>query len=416
MLHGGPDPLVRQPMHRRFLKWFVPPGMRLSRSFVRFLAEELPASEKLTRLGWPLVLSTHFPPFPSRAHRTLVRALRAEKAGHRVPGMVNLSLTNRCPYDCIHCSNQPMRGREELNTQEWLRVIHQLQEMGTYLFGFTGGEPLERPDLLEILGSVDRRSTTILYTTGRGLDAELCGNLRRVGLRTLNISLHHSDRDEYDRFCRFPGAWDTALEAIRLAREEGLVAGVSTVATRERIRSGELEEFLRWSRTVGVEEVTIFDPFPVGAWLGNQEILLTPEDRQELARLHLEGNRRRDMPRVVALSFVEGKDRVGCLAGTGRIFISARGDVSPCDFVPLSFGDVRQEPLPEIFQRMTACFASPSGTCINRLLDREELGKALDQAYPAPLELSQGLCLSLPEPEPPLLHRCLVEPDEPVDP
>ena len=121
----------------------------------------------------------------------------------------------------------------------------ELQDLGAVMVTLTGGEPLLREDLPEILRSFDSRSCLVLGTTGEGLTAERARTFRDSGLFAVGISLDSDQEAEHDRLRGRAGAFRSALQALRVARETGLYPYVVSVATREFLQRSRFMPFLR---------------------------------------------------------------------------------------------------------------------------------------------------------------------------
>ena len=109
-------------------------------------------------------------------------------------------VTYRCPLHCPYCSNPAkLRNDRELTTDEWRRVLHEAAELGVLQVGFSGGEPLVRQDLPELIQSA--RATklyTNLITSGVGLDEKRAHDLREAGLDSVQLSFQAADADLAD--------------------------------------------------------------------------------------------------------------------------------------------------------------------------------------------------------------------------
>ena len=116
----------------------------------------------------------------------------------------------------------------------------------------TGGEPLLRNDLEDIISCIDERSIVKLYTTGYGLNLKKASELKNAGLDSINIALDNIDKDVHDRIYGVKGAYETSLKAIENAKRARLLTCVSTVVTKERIESGEIITFLKYMKKIQV--------------------------------------------------------------------------------------------------------------------------------------------------------------------
>lgn len=161
---------------------------------------------------------------------------------------------------------------------------------------------------------------------------------------------------------RYEGAFDAALAAIGVLREvAGLHVSVSSVLSREMIHRGEVETLLSFLDSLGVDEAWLSELKPSVEDFWSDEFVITEEERRGLMRLQDERNRalRRHGTGCMTVNYLghfEGAENFGCNAGCKMVYVDAFGEVSPCVFLPLSFGNVRERPLAEILEDMRRYF------------------------------------------------------------
>ena len=154
---------------------------------------------------------------------------------------------------------------------------------------------------------------------------------------------------------RAPGCWEKAVAGIESAMAAGLLFGISTYATRERLRAGDVMAVIELGRRLGVPEVVMFDLVPTGKLLrGDQSLVLVAEDKEAICRLEEEINGREGYPHVISQAHVEGPTGSGCYGAWYQYFATAYGDVTPCDFMPITFGNLRRDRLADIWETMTS--------------------------------------------------------------
>jgi MoaA/NifB/PqqE/SkfB family radical SAM enzyme len=267
-----------------------------------------------------------------------------------------MQITPACQCDCIHCSAARHRQSERalLTTDECKTLIRQSQELGVVNIILTGGEPLLRKDVYELLSFINKdEAIAMIFTNGLLLTDENVSRLCDAGLFSLNVSLDAPEAEAHDAMRRAPGCFDRALEGIQRCLAAGLLCGISTYATPERVRTGKVMEMVELGRKLGVHEVTIFDVVPTGRLIREDESsLLTEQDKQYLCELEEDINGRTGWPHVITQAHVNGPTGAGCYAGWFQFYSTSYGDVMPCDFTPLGFGNVREEPLRVIWERL----------------------------------------------------------------
>jgi len=347
-----------------FLRTLLVPGMRKLPPSTLLGVRRFLRDEKLTKLDdGRIVINSFMPPFPSRAFGTLVNGLHALRAGKAIPISAYIAVTNRCRYRCWHCSRDHRDG-SELDTAELARLVGELQDMGLSIIGFTGGEPLLRDDLAEVVASVDDRSSTVLFTSGDGLTAERASELRDAGLFGVAVSLDHHSPGVHDRRRGVEGAFQSALAAIRNCLDHGFYTMIQLVATRDVIEGTTIDRYLELAGRLGVHEIRLLEPMPTGKLLdGDPACCISCEQREALRRLHTRTNKSRSLTKVCAFAHVEHEERYGCGAGFQHFYIDGSGNVCPCDFVPVSFGNVREEGVSDICARMAQELGKPRPRC-----------------------------------------------------
>jgi MoaA/NifB/PqqE/SkfB family radical SAM enzyme len=346
--------------------------------------------ERITRHGRQWVINSFLPPFPGPAFNRLFENLLS---GRRLsPVSAFLAVTDVCPYNCWHCSyrNRPA-GR--LDTAQWQQIIAGLHRLGASIIGFTGGEPCSRPDLPQLVqAAATGGAATIVFSSGACLDLSLLQKLKAAGLWSVCISLDHPEAAEHDRLRRAPGAHARACAMLRLAREQGFYTMVGTVATRALVENHLLEPMSRLAGQCGAHELRIVEPMPCGLLAGsNGDTLLTPEHIRVIRQFHITTNRRGREPKVCAFNQVESPEVFGCGAGTQHVFIDARGEVCPCDFTAMSFGNAARQPLDEVWSRMSGAMGNPRRHCFIQQ-HHALLRKHGDGRFPLTPEQSLAVC------------------------
>jgi len=362
-----------------------PPGLNTFQFVQRWLNGEL-----LSRHRGQWVLNSFLPPFPGPAYERMFTNLLS---GRRLsPVSAYCAVTAKCPYQCWHCS---LHGRRQghLTTEQWLAAIEQLHGIGASVIGFTGGEPLCREDLPELVRAATAGGAeAIVFTSGALLDEKRAERLREAGLWGLAVSLDHPSESRFDRMRGRPGAFQQALRALKIARDSGFYTMLSTVATRPVVEQCLYLQLYEIAAEVGAHEHRLIEPMPCGKLAGaDQATLLTPEHIREIRAFHIETNRRGKLPKVCAFNQIESPEVFGCGAGTQHLFIDSAGEVCPCDFTPLSFGNVTGEPLPRVWQRMNTAMGAPRRHCFIQC-HRGKINKHPEQGFPLPPEVSEKIC------------------------
>ena len=252
----------------------------------------------------------------------------------------------------------------------------------------TGGEPLLRADLEKIAIQFGDRVCIMLNTTGSGLTAERARGLRASGIFGIGVSLDSADEDEHDRLRGKSGAFKVALKALETASKNGLYPYVVTVATHDLLLHGRFESFMNFVADHGALEIHLLTPCPTGRLAGNSDALLTQNEKKQILAYQREVAQREDLPILSTFLYLESQEAFGCGAGLTHLYIDGSGEVCPCNFVPASFGNVTNEPLKAILERMAEHFQKPRTGCVGHVLNRHISGKRL----PLDPESSSALC------------------------
>jgi MoaA/NifB/PqqE/SkfB family radical SAM enzyme len=318
---------------------------------------------KPRKVGRNLILHSHLPPVNSKAYTRFINEhLLAKTDG---PSHAQVALTNACPQNCEYCYNKDRKGKV-MDTAIIKKIIQELKEMGVFWLGFTGGEPLLQEDIVEITEGVGDDCAVKLFTTGCTLTRQLAQDLRNAGLFSVSVSLDHWKQELHDRARRYAGAFQTALKAIDIFKNLGDVdVGVSAVLSKEMIQRGEVEEFLEFLIGLDIHEAWLSECKPSVEDFWTDDQVVTEQERLKLVELQDRYNREGKIT-VNYLAHFEGKEHFGCNAGHKMVYIDPFGEVSPCVFIPMTFGNVRENSLKKIFKEMKSHFPSEDRCFINK--------------------------------------------------
>jgi MoaA/NifB/PqqE/SkfB family radical SAM enzyme len=299
-------------------------------------------------------------------------------------------VTPRCPCSCWHCSFAH-RAESELSLDTLREAIAGVQELGTSVIGLTGGEPLLREDLEEIIHAIGDLSMPLLFTTGHQLSRERVRALADAGLGIPVISLDHYRAEVHDRRRGREGVHAGAVRAIELFREEGFYVAVSFVPDRELIRNpSELERTLAFFRELGVNDMRLTSPILSGHLTARHDTLLSEDDVRKVWEVQERLTRTPGEPGVFAYDYFEHEQLYGCGAGYNYLFIDAEGNACPCDFAMLSFGNIRERPVADIWRDTSARFRAPGRTCYANVISDSIAASGSDRR-PLDPEQSQAI-------------------------
>lgn len=258
---------------------------------------------------------------------------------------VLIGVTYACQCDCVHCgaalSRDPLR--REMRFGEIENLIGQCVPLRASSVGFFGGEPLLRKDILDLIRCAAGYGFCInLDTNGEVLTQPFVQKLKAAGLDIIGVSIDASDPETHDALRRRKGLFAKAIQGIRYCVEEGLHCYVSTYATHENVSNGDILKIIERARAEKAGWVRVCAPFAAGKWISRTENRLTPGERTFVENLS-----------DADPEFIVLEDRDGCPGIQKKLlYVSAYGDVQPCCYVPLKFGNVLEEPLAKIVERI----------------------------------------------------------------
>jgi MoaA/NifB/PqqE/SkfB family radical SAM enzyme len=327
-----------------------PVGKHVVKLMNKYYAHERPLmveSDQIHFSGW-------IPPMPSKAFTRLFNnEMKAKMTGRFVPEQVSVAVTGKCPCNCVFCCAKGIRAKPELTLDEMRSIIDQSLKMGTHLFTFDGGEPLLRKDIYDIIEYVDDRAVTVMFTNGLKLTRSVARKLKKAGLRCLQVSIDSPYQEEHDKIRCVPGIFEKAIQGIRYAVEEGLITGIYYVARPENTDEKTLEDLYKLAENTGAHEICIYDIIAIGKWLTHEAETMTEKDRTRTIEFHKRMNKPGIKgPKVMSFSYFQSPEKYGCMAGKRWIHLTPAGDIIPCSYTPLTFGNIRDEPLKKIYKRI----------------------------------------------------------------
>lgn len=341
------------------------------------------------------VYTLYQPPIPSEAAvADLTRKLMRTFTNTPYPSTCTLQTTNRCQAKCVHCSaasNMARKDKKDLTTEEFKNLVDQALDLGVVNVTLSGGEPLMRKDILEIISHVDPgRANCMMFTNGMGLTREMARGLNEAGIFSVLVSLDSPEEEEHDSMRRCPGLFKKAVEGMRNLLEEGVLVGISTYASHENLKDGKLRKMMELGKEIGIHELTIFDTVPTGEYLHNCDCILDQDEKNEVRSLTEKWREDPGYPQCISQAWVNSPQGSGCFAANEQFYMTAWGDIGPCDFTPLSFGSIREEPLAAIWQRMLShpAYKDAHGQC--RMQDPEFRKQYIDtipRGTPLPIEV-----------------------------
>ncbi|MFO7679032.1 MAG: radical SAM protein [Chloroflexota bacterium] len=325
-----------------------------------------------------------------------------ETSAYPPPRLIFWESTAGCNLECIHCRRITVADQlvpQDLNTAEVFDMVDQIAAFGRPIFVLSGGEPLFRPDIFDIAHYATEAGLIVaLATNGTLINAAAAQKIKDSGVKRVSISLDGADAPTHDIF-RGPGAFDAAMRGIGHLRDVGLPYQINTTVARH--NAHQMPETLALAKGIGAVALHLFLLVPVGCGVEiapDQQILPDEYERVlnwmydaemeggielkatcaphyfRIVRQRQAEEKRNGIVRERPLSMHrqehggntatgghpghpggQGRHAMnaatkGCLAGTGVTFISHRGEVFPCGYLPVEAGNVRGQGFQDIWE------------------------------------------------------------------
>lgn len=261
-----------------------------------------------------------------------------------------IMVTYRCNYNCVmcdmpeKCADRVREGVEEIDTDRFRGIIGDFARLGVPGLGFTGGEPLLRKDIFDLLACTRKHGMiTHLNTNGYFLGDAEARRIIETGVESVNISLDGARPATHDRIRNFSGAFERAVTAVqrlhRLRRQEGTFVRIKNVAVLDETNIDEAKDLIVLSRELGADCIEFIprQPFtaPGKADSAVDERFLVKVDQlvEYLLAERREGALLENSPahlRLLRSSFAGLPSPVRCRAGYNSLAVDCYGDVFPC--------------------------------------------------------------------------------------
>jgi radical SAM protein with 4Fe4S-binding SPASM domain len=306
----------------------------------------------------------YFPAFPTKAFFLALEKFLVLKKDdlNPYPVSVLLSIGRGCGNNCKHCY-QRFDKREELPLEDLKKLTKQLKDLKISFINIEGGEPLIKFDrLIEVMKVIDNKAEVWINTTGFKLTEDKARKMKKAGVFGVMVSVHHWDKKKHDEFTGRTGSFKDAISALELFKKEGISTAINCVGTQELLREKGFDKIMQIAKKSGCSIVQLIHEKPAGAWIEKNDTM-QKDYIKKLYNYHLTYNldkKYKDYPVVSSQVWESTKNNFGCTAGgIERFYINGNGDVQPCEFVNVSFGNIKEEKFLEIYKRMRKVFDKP---------------------------------------------------------
>lgn len=275
------------------------------------------------------------------------------------PSLISWNLTKKCNLRCPHCYMEAGRKAEdELATEECLELIGEMKALGTEMLILTGGEPLLRKDIYEIARyASDQRIWVVMGTNGVLITDRVAEKMVACGVKGVGISIDSLDPAKHNSFRGGPDAWEYSVKALDICRAHGLEVLVQT--TIMDMNYAEVPRLIEFAREKGAWSFNLY--FLVQTGRGQEMNDLSAEGTEEMLS-YLVGVQDQHKPMLVRskcaphfkrISYergLGGLESGGCMAGSEYCRITPEGNVTPCPYMTVVAGNVREKSFTEIWE------------------------------------------------------------------
>lgn len=286
--------------------------------------------------------------------------------------LVAWETTRACNLVCKHCRAEavPDAHPDQLTRAEAFKLIDSFPATGSPIVIFTGGEPMLRPDIYDLIDRVKSVGLTSAFSpNGTLITPESASRLKEAGVDRCSISIDGADAAAHDAFRGVPGAFQASMAGIACLKEAGVPFQINTTVTRANLSS--FKKIFELCRSIGAAAWHIFLLVPTGRAEGLLDQVITAQEYEDVLHWFYDFRKTTDMQlkatcaphyyRIMRQKAHQegvipdyanfGMDAMtrGCLGGIGFCFISHVGVVQPCGYLPIDCGNVREKPFPEIW-------------------------------------------------------------------
>jgi MoaA/NifB/PqqE/SkfB family radical SAM enzyme len=358
--------------------------------------------QKMVQFNASYYTTPVLPRYPSRPYDHMVAkgGLNIAAAGTALKqqiSMILLGITRRCDLHCLHCYERfNIAPEDSVPVSRWKEVIREIQHLGAGVVVLSGGEPMLRYDgLLDLLESGNKNLSEFhLHTSGLGVTPEKARELCRAGLTAAAVGLDDVDPCRHDALRGYQGSHRLAVSALRDFFDAGVFTYTNMCVTRDIVRAGDLWRYYDFVKNLDVGFIEMLEPRPCGGFAGRgDDFLLSDDDRKKVTEFFVTANTARayrHYPLVYYVAYTEAPERMGCMmGGLSHLTIDSRGNVNPCVFLPVTFGNIMEEDFASIYSRMRKAIPRPvhhdcpSVTLAGTIWDRSQAGRESPVRYEA---------------------------------
>ncbi|MHB1276581.1 MAG: putative heme d1 biosynthesis radical SAM protein NirJ2 [Candidatus Humimicrobiaceae bacterium] len=294
--------------------------------------------------------------------------------------IISWNTTNQCNMFCKHCYRDAgVKASKELSTGEGKSLLDEIAKAGFKIMIFSGGEPLMRPDIYELIEHSRKLGLRpVLGSNGTLITKKIAQKLKDFGVMRIGISLDSIKKRKHDMLRVYPGAWDKAVRGMKYCKEVQLPFQIHTTVMDW--NQHEVSDIVDFAVETGAVAHHTFFLVPSGRAKNIEEESLRAEQYEDLLVKLMKKQQEVEIeikpvcaPQFMRIAKEMGMDLRfgrGCLAGIAYCIISPKGKVQPCAYLDIEAGNVRKTPFSEIwsdskvFKKLRTCeYKGGCGTC-----------------------------------------------------
>ncbi|OWZ82876.1 putative heme d1 biosynthesis radical SAM protein NirJ2 [Natranaerobius trueperi] len=274
--------------------------------------------------------------------------------------LVSWNTTSSCHLRCKHCYREAgEKETRELTTEEGKRLLDEVKRAGFKIMIFSGGEPLARGDIYELIEHAKLIGLRpVLGTSGTTITRDVAKKLKEAGALRLGISLDSIRPEVHDEFRQTVGSFNDAITGMKNCKAEGLDFQIHTTIVEQNVE--EFEEITDFAVELGAKAHHVFFLVPTGRAKDIETEAIRQKQYEQLLHRIMDKQKQVDIelkptcaPQFMRIASMKGLDMRftrGCLAGTSYCCITPNGDVNPCPYLPEKVGNVLETPFDEIWE------------------------------------------------------------------
>lgn len=295
------------------------------------------------------------------------------------PIIISWNITKKCNLNCAHCYRDAgSAARNELTTDEAFNLIDEIEKAGFKMLILSGGEPLIRKDIFEIIKyASDKRLKVMLGSNGTLITDAVAKKCLKAGVQRLGISVDSIDEKKHDDFRKYQGSFKKTLKGIENLKKANVPFQIHTTVTKNNVN--EIRDITSFAEKIGAKAHHLFFLVSTGRaskkgtdtfFKKKQKKVSVPflleqisaEEQEKLLRNIIRGMKNGKIkievkptcaPAFLRIAKEEGLDRHytrGCLAGISYCVILPDGEVHPCPYLPVSAGNIRGKKFSRIWK------------------------------------------------------------------